>query len=82
MQASTTLRRSAISKRMVASVIALAAAVALGGAAAFVAKSTVAVQQAPAAERYSLPSTPVCDELVCDVNRLEQAPIPDSGLVQ
>jgi hypothetical protein len=68
---------------MVASVTALAAAVALGGAAAFIAKSTVAIQQAPAAEGYSLPRTPVCDELVCDV-RLEQAPasqIQDSGLV-
>lgn len=75
MQASTTLRRSAISKRMVAAVIALAAAVALGGSAAFVAKSAVGVQQAPAVESgYGLPRTPLCDEQVCDISRFEEAP--------
>jgi len=68
MQASTTLRRSGISKRAAAAVIALASAVALGGAAAIVAKSTIAAPQAPAAENYSksLPQTPICDEQVCD----------------
>lgn len=62
MQASTTLRRPAVSKRMVAYVIALVAALALGGAAGFVAKSTIGASQAPASVRDSLPVYPIVDE--------------------
>jgi len=68
MQVTTTLRRSAVSKRMVAYVIALAAALALGGAAGFAAKSTIGASQAPASVRDSLPIYPIVDEEPLTVN--------------
>lgn len=68
MQASTTLRRSAVSKRMVGYVVVLAAALALGGAAAFVAKSTVGAPQAPAGVRDTLQIYPIVDEEPMSVN--------------
>ncbi len=68
MQASTTLRRPTVSKRMVAYVVALAAALALGGAAGFAAKSTIGAPQAPASVRDTLPMYPIVDEEPLSVN--------------
>ena len=71
MQASTTLRRSGISRRAVVYVIALLAMLALGVAAAFVARS---VSSTTAAPRDQSQGTPVCSSSLCDYQRYEQPP--------
>ncbi len=85
MQASTTLRRSGISRRAVAYVIALLAVLALGIAAAFVARAvnTTAVPQGQSQ------GAKVCSSSMCDYTRYDHptaagAPAeswPSEGLV-
>ena len=74
MQASTTLRRSAISRRTVTYVIALLAVLALGIAAAFVAK---AVNSTTAVPQGQTQGAPVCSSSMCDYQRYEHQPAAD-----
>jgi hypothetical protein len=86
MQASTTLRRSAISKRTAAYVIALLAVLALAIAAAFVAN---AINSSTAVPQGHSQGAPVCSSSMCDYKRYDQAPAaeapteswPSEGLV-
>ena len=56
--------------------VALAAVLALGGAATLAVKSNSNTPQAPAG---SQPGTPVCDSSMCDYQRFEQAPAADTA---
>lgn len=74
MQASSTLDRSGFSRRMLAFVIALIAALALGTAAGFATRSWSQPSgadnstAAPAADRSTLPLYPIVDEQPLSVN--------------
>jgi Flp pilus assembly protein CpaB len=73
-----------LSRRSVAYVIALVAVLLLGVAGAIIAKSTLAPQSpaaeaAPAVEGYSLPRTPVCDEMFCEVKTVPAAQAPSEA---